>query len=100
MMFNGVELIEGNTYYCEFTSFIGNQKVCALYRYKFHSLSGRAATSYSYRIYFKNNAGFGSYNIGTDSYMCIDSQIAKLRQANENEIALLNSFISRGGYEL
>lgn len=99
MMFNGIELIEGNTYYCEFKSVIGNRKVCALYRYKFNSLIGRAATTYSYRIYFKNHAGYGSYNINTDGYICSDSQITKLRHANENEIALLNSFIKKGGYE-
>jgi hypothetical protein len=62
----------------------------------------RTVTSYTYRLHLNDWRGNNAYSLGTNS--CITGMsrelILDIRPSNENEVALLRSFVERTGGSL
>lgn len=56
---------------------------------------GTAKTSYIYRMYLKPLSGFEPFEIAKYGRICDDREIIEIRHCNENEKALLETYIRR-----
>ena len=91
MNFNGVDIVYGRCYYMEATNRSNESATCLFIK----DDRDACVSSYKSRIYLRPFPHFKPLVVGNNGIVADDNQITFIREANENERAMMDFYITK-----
>lgn len=91
MIFNDVEIVCGRCYYMEATNHSNESATCLFIK----NDKDICVSSYKSRIYLRPFSWYRPFVVGHDGVIADDDEITFIREANENEMAMMDFYIMK-----